>query len=169
MKSFFISLSLLITVSVKAESIKLAAITSEFDKNVTDFYIETDDQNKIHTMRYITILPNGGIDEDISLPAETVVREGAVIVVRHGREAVRIFVENFSLRTGGIIKLNYLHSGVTNNWQVKRLKVVLVENHFRLEDLENVRTNKLYMRINWSRIFGAVGIRDIQTMFSPEI
>lgn len=169
MKSFLISLFLVVAVNVHAETIKLAVITSEYDKNVTDFFLETDDQNKIHGMRYITTMPNGGIFEDVSLPAETVIRDGAVIVIRNGREAVKLFVEDFSLETGGTIKLSYLYSGVTNTWHVKRLKVVLIENQFRLHDLESVRTNKLYMKINWNRLFGAVGIREIQTSFSPEI
>lgn len=169
MKSLVISFFLALTFNVHAEVIKLAVITSEFDKNVTDFYLETDDQNKIHGMRYITTMPNGGIFEDVSLPAETVMNEGAVIVVRNGREAVKLFVEDFSLITGGTIKLSYLYSGVTNSWYVKRLKLNLVENNFKLFDLGNNRTNKLFMKINWNRIFGAVGIREIQTSFSPEI
>ncbi len=169
MKLLLISFFVTLAVSIHAETIKIAVITSEFDKNVTDFYLETDDQNKIHSMRYVTIMPNGGIFEDVTLPAETVLAEGAVIVVRNGREAVKLYVEDFSLATGGTIKLNYLFSGVTNAWHIKRLKLNLLENQFKLFDLEGIRTNKLYMKINWNRIFGAVGIREIQTSFSPEI
>lgn len=169
MKSLLITFFLTLAINVHAETIKMAVITSEFDKNVTDFYLETDDQNKIHSMRYVTTMPNGGIFEDVTLPAETVLAEGAVIVVRNGREAVKLFVEDFSLSTGGIIKLNYLYSGVTNTWYVKRLKLNLIENQLKLFDLEGNRTNKLFMKINWNRIFGAVGIREIQTSFSPEI
>lgn len=167
MKSFLFSFFLLVALNVHAEAIKLVVITSEYDQNVSDFYLETDDENKIHGMRYITTMPNGGIFEDVSLPAERVMREGAVIVIRNGREAVKLFIENFSLVTGGTIKLNYLYSGVTNTWHVKRLKVILVENQFKLFDLDGVRTNKLYMKINWNRLFGAVGIREIQTSFNP--
>lgn len=169
MKTFLISFFLLVAVNVHAEAIKLVVISSEYDKNITDFYLETDEQNKIHGMRYITTMPNGGIIEDVSLPMETVIRDGAVIVVRSGREVVKLFVENFSLDTGGTFKLNYLYSGVTNTWHVKRLKLVLVENQFKLFDLDGVPTNKLYMKINWNRLVGAIGIREIQTSFSPEI
>lgn len=169
MRSLFIFLFLILTVNVHAKVIKLAVITSEFDKNVTDFYLETDDQNKIHSMRYITTMPNGGIFEDVSLPAENVMRDGAVIVVRNGREAVKLFVENFSLETGGTIKLNYLFSGVTNAWHAKRLLLKLEENHFKLFTLESQRTNRLFLQINWSRLFGVIGIREIQTSFSPDL
>lgn len=169
MKSLLMSIFLILAVNVNAETIRMAVITSEFDKNVTDFYLETDSQNKIHSMRYVTTMPDGGIFEDVTLSPETVMAEGAVIVVRNGREAVKLFVEDFSLITGGTIKLNYLFSGLTNTWHTKRLKLNVVANSFRLFDLEGKITNKLFMKINWNRIFGAVGIREIQTTFSPEL
>ncbi len=169
MKLIFLIPFFLISLSSSAEVIKLAVINSEFDENVSDFFLITDDQNKIHSMRYVTTMPNGGIFEDVSLPAERVMQEGATIVVRNNREAVKLFVEDFSLITGGTIKLNYLYSGVTRTWYTKRLKLGLIDNQFKLFDLENNRTNKLFMRINWNRLLGAVGIRDIQTSFTSGV
>ena len=100
---------------------KVAKISSEFNKNITDFYVETDDDNVIDTVRYITTTPNGGINEDVSVPAETVMDEGSVISRHNGYEAVRLEVENFNPKSGGTIKLNYLFNGISGARQIKRL------------------------------------------------
>lgn len=156
------------SVCVSAEVIKMAVITSEFDKNVTDYYLETNDQNQIHSMRYITTMPNGGIFEDVSVSVETVMSEGAVIVERNGYEAVRLEVENFSRDAGGIIKLNYLYSGVTGVRHVKRLQLKSFENKFKLTDMQNAPVNRLFLRVNLSRIFGIIGVKDILSSYSEE-
>lgn len=166
MKLLLLTVFLFLSFQVHAEQIRLAVITSEFDKNVTDYYIITNDQGQIDSMRYITTMPNGGIFEDVMLPAERVMKEGAVLVERNGHQAVRLEVENFSVITGGTIKLNYLFSGVTGARHNKRLTLKM-EDRFRLYDAGK-EVNRLFLEANYSRIFGIVGVRSIQSSYSQE-
>lgn len=166
MKTLFLSLLMFVSLNTKAEEIRLAVITSEFDKNVTDYYVITNEQGHVDSMRYVTTLPNGGIFEDVTLPAERVMKEGAVLVERNGHQAVRLEVENFSVITGGTIKLNYLFSGVTGARHNKRLALKL-QDRYRIYDADK-EVNRLFLEANWSRLFGIVGVRSIQSSFSQE-
>lgn len=165
MKLVLFSIFFLLTAGVHAASLKVAVITSEFDKNVTDYYVETNDKNEIDGMRYITYLPNGGIFEDVSLPAERVMKEGAVMVQRDGYEAVRLEVEKFSVVTGGIVKLNYLYSGVSGSRQNKKMNLKLDNGKFKLFDTAGPEINRLFLKANWSRVFGIIGVREVQTSY----
>jgi hypothetical protein len=167
MKGLFLSVLLLfISFNIYAEEIRLAVITSEFDKNITDFFMITDNQRQVESIRYVTNMPNGGIFEDVTVAAEIVIKEGIILVERNGHQAVRLEVENFSLMTGGTIKLNYLFSGITGTRQIKRLNLKM-KDRFRLYDADN-EVNRLFLEANWSRFFGVVGVKSIQTSFIHE-
>ena len=164
MRSFiFFSFLLFVTTAVRAELTKLAVITSEFDKNVMDFYIDTNDQNHIHSLRYVTTMPDGSIIEDISVPAQTVIDEGIVIVERDGREILRLYLEKFSLEKGGIVILNHLYNGIINQWENKRLNLMSDQGRFSLFDLSGKRVNRLFLKANTTILFGIVGIKEIQS------
>lgn len=163
----FFLMSFLLSTSVLAETFKLAVITSEFDKNKTDYYLETDEIGEIDSMRYVTTTPSGAITEDVTLPAERVMKEGAVLVERNGYEAVRLEVENFSLKTGGILKLNYLYSAVSGTRSIKRLNVSQKDGRFGLFDAQT-EINRLFLKANWNRLFGIVGIKEILTSFQSK-
>lgn len=167
MRNFLITL-LLFTASVGAlaETLKLAVITSEIDKNVTEFYIETNDAGIIESLRYVTILPNGGIFEDQTVPADQVLREGTVIVERSGHDVVKLETEKFSLETGGTIKLNYLFNAMTGSRSVKRIQIKK-QPEFHLYDLQNNKINRMFVKANTSRVFGIIGVRDIETSYQP--
>ncbi len=169
MKMLLASMLFLVTATLQASVLKLAVITSEFDQNYMNFYIETDAQNNVHSMRYITTMPNGGIFEDISLPVETVINHGAVLVVKDNREAVRLNLENFSVQTGGTIKLSYLNNGITGFWQSKRLKLKLNAGRFSLYSPENALTNRLFLTANKVIFIGVVGVKDILTSYKPDV
>jgi hypothetical protein len=154
----------LFTALAHAEVFKLAEITSEFDKDVSHFYLETDDSHKIHSMRYVTIMPNGGIFEDVTLTAEEIMDRGAVLVVRDNHEAVRLEVEKFDLYQGGGVKLNYLYNGVRNTRGIKRLQLVLENGAFFLKDGDK-KINRMFFKANWVRVLGVVGIREIVTSY----
>jgi hypothetical protein len=161
---FLILISL--SIGVHAKVFKLAVITSEFDNDVTDYYLETNDQNRIVNMRYVITMPNGGIFNDVTLPAERVVDEGAVLVQRNGYEAVRLEVENFSLETGGIIKLNYLYNGITGARHNKRLYLHQTDGQFSLFELDSDPVNRMFLEANILRLVGIVGVRSVHTSFS---
>ena len=124
MKTSFLLISLLFSFTLNAGVFKLAVITSEFDQNVTDYFLETNDRDMIISMRYVTTMPNGGIFEDVSVPVERVINDGIVIVERNGLEAVRLELENFDLKKGGVVKLNYIFNGV---YWIRRLKRITIK------------------------------------------
>lgn len=165
---FLSFLLLVITLQVHAEEIKVAVITSEFDKNVMDFYLITDDKNKIDSMRYVSTLPNGGIDEDVTLPAERVMKEGATIRIVNGFQAVRIEVDNFDLHKGGIFRINYLFNALNGSRQNKRFQLNLINNEYQLLD-QGKQINRMFFVVNVNRIFGIVGIKEVKTSFLPEL
>lgn len=167
MKLILSILLLFVAATSQAEVLKLAVITSEFDDNVMDFYIVTDDQNHIDSIRYVTTLPNGGIFEDVTVPAETVMNEGVVIVERNGHQAVRLEVERFTLEAGGVVKLNYLYNGVTGTRHAKRINLGKMNAAFKLYDMDNKVLNRMFLKVNSVRVLGVVGIKEIQTSFQP--
>lgn len=164
MKSLFACLLMAFSLQVFAAEIRMAVITSEFDKNYTNYFIETNSSNQIVGMRYVTIMPNGGIFEDISVTAEQVLSDGAVIVERNGHMVVKLELENFSVIKGGTVILNYLYNGATGTRQIKKLSLQLINNEFVLFD-KTKKVNQLFLVANRLRVLGIVGVREIQSSF----
>lgn len=155
--------------AAEAKVVKLASITSEFDKDITEYYLELDNNNHIDSIRYVTIMPNGAIFQDITLPAEKVIRDGAVIVERDGYQAVRLEVENFSVVTGGTIKLNYLFNAVTGTRHVKHFNLHSHHNEFKISNSNNQIVNRMFLKANWLRLVGIVGVREIETSYALDL
>lgn len=166
-KCLIMALLVMVSFNLHAEMLKLATITSEADKNVTDFYLITNNENQIDSLRYVTILPNGGIEEDVQVPSDVVMRDGVVIEERSGYDVVRLEVENFNVKTGGTIRMNYLFSALTGARSVKKIKLEKKDEVFGLFDFQNNRINQMYVKANWSRIFGIIGVSDILTSYKP--
>lgn len=163
----FLSL-ILVTLSLVANAAqtKMAIITSEFDRDVRDYYLETDSENKIHSMRYTTTAPNGSIYEDVTATPEQVLENGIVVFEHKGYKAVILELENFNVATGGTIRINYLVSGVTGQRNVKRFALKKVGNEFLVFDGEK-RVNKMFFIVNRSRVLGVIGVKEIQSSFDP--
>ncbi len=167
MKLIFAALTFLITLSAMATEFKLAVITSEFDRDSTDFFIDTNDAQEITSLRYIITTPTGQIKEDTSIPAQTVLTDGAVMAVRNGREVIRLKVDTatFNVKTGGPVRLTYLSSGVSNSWKYVPFKLVKEGEGFKLTDEEGSPVNKLFVKVNRHPIFGVIGIKAINYYF----
>jgi hypothetical protein len=168
MKVLFSLLLVTLSLTVSAAVSKMAVITSEFDRDVRDYYLETDNQNAIHSMRYTTTNPNGGISEDVTVSPEQVMENGIVVFEHKGYKAVILELENFNVSTGGTIKINYLFSGVTGQRLHKRLSLKLVNGEFLLFDGEK-RVNKMFFIVNRSRVLGVIGVKEIQTTFDSTL
>lgn len=169
MKAFITSFLLIFSFTAFANMTKLAVITSEFDKDVMDFYVITNAKNSIDSIRYIQTTPEGRIFDDVTVPAEEVMKQaGVVIVERNGYDAVILQVENFNVDQGGIVKLNYLYNGVTNTRHLKRLKLLKKAEKFSLSDLEMNPVNRLFLTINYIRVVGIVGVRNILMSFNQD-
>ncbi len=165
MKAVLSFLFFLLSFSSAAEVFKLSVITSEFDQNVTNYFLETNDQNVILSMRYVTTMPDGDIFEDVSVSAERAMSDGIVIVERNGLQVVKLELEKFDVSFGGMIKLNYLFNGVTGKRSEKRLFLKLEQQQFMLFDQDNKRLNTMFLEANRVRIFGIVGVKSILTSF----
>lgn len=169
MKAFLSVMLILLCMNAEAKLTKLAVITSEFDKDVMDFYVITNGANQVDSIRYIQTAPNGAIISDMTVPVERVMEKGGVVIVeRDGHNAVILEVENFNVAKGGVIKLNYLHNGVTGTRHVKYSKLNMVNGRFALADMENNAINRMFLKVNYIRLIGVVGIREIVTGFAKD-
>lgn len=166
MKLFLFAVLVWSSVTAFAGELKMAVITSEFDDDMTVFYLVVNDANIIDSIRWIKYKPNGQVIRDATAPATQVIQEGVVLEERNGLEAVRLEVENFNVENGGTIRLNYLFSGVTGARKIQRLLLKKIEDNFKLSDLSGQRVNRLFLVANWSRIFGIIGIKEILTSWS---
>lgn len=162
MRSLFVFLFIFLAVNVEAKEVRMAVITSEFDQNIRNYYLEIDDKNEIHSMRYVTVLPNGGILDDETITPEQIMENGIVLFEHRGYNAVILQVENFNVKTGGTIKINYLYSGVTGARAVKTLKLNVVNKEFLLFD-QDKRVNRMFFEVNRNRVLGIIGVKAIHT------
>ncbi len=169
MKLFITIFLFLFSFAAFANMTKLAVITSEFDKDVMDFYVITNSKNRIDSIRYIQTTPEGRIFDDVTVPVEEVLRpQGVVIVERNGHDAVILQIENYNEDHGGIVKLNYLYNGATNTRHLKRLKLEKKQGSFSLFDLEMKPVNRLFLTVNYIRVIGIVGVRSILMSFNQD-
>jgi len=160
MKKILFILLLLISLASQAKEQKLARITSEFDTDVTEFFVDVID-NKINSLRYVTTMENGGIFTDLSIPIERAMADGVLLAERGGHEALKLYTERFNLEKGGDIILSYLYNGVTGTRRLLKLSLIKDGNIFYLLDPQGKRINKLFLTTNYIRIVGVVGIREI--------
>jgi hypothetical protein len=168
MKFLIASVFVALSAVAQAKMVRMAIITSEFDKNVSEYFLESDDAtNELLTLRYVTTMPNGGIFEDVTLTVEQIITQGAVLVERNGHQVVRLELENFDVKKGGTFKLNYLYNGVTGTRHVKRFVLKVVGGGFLLFDNDK-RTNRMYLEANYVRVFGVVGVKNIKASFVEE-
>ncbi len=168
MKHLIVLFLFLFSMVASAAQIKLAFITSEFDNNFRDYFLELDGNNQIHSMRYTTTASNGAILEDVTASPEQVLDEGLVVFRYKGYEAVILEVENFNVITGGTIRINYLYNGITGQRNLKFLALKLLNGEFQLFDGAR-RINKMFFEVNRSVILGAIGVKAIQTSFDPKL
>lgn len=159
--------ALLFSIAVLADERKVAVINSDIDKDIYNFYLITNDQDHVDSLRYQMVSPSGQILEDNTFPAETVIQDGIVLVRRNGHDAVRLEVgRDFNVENGGTVILDYLFSGVTGNRRKHNIRLQRLNG--RLELTEHATTNiinKMFVYGNWNRLLGLIGVREIKTSF----
>lgn len=164
MKVSLIALCLFSCLSLQAAMIKIADINSDYDQNVTEYFIELNNQNHIDSLRYITTMPNGGIFEDVTVPSNRILNESVVVVERQGRDIVILSLEDFSTIRGGTLVLNYLYNGITGSRKIKKLSLKLVKNDFLLFDGDR-KINKMFLESHRRIPVGIIGVKEIHTSF----
>lgn len=151
----------LFILNAHAAEFTLATITSNIDKDQTVFYLETNSEGAVDSMRYVTTTESGQISDDTYFTLEEVLDGGVVIEERAGHEAVRLHLKNFDAQTGGTVILNYLYNGVTSSRKELHLKLVRDGERFFLTNAKDELVDCIYLQGNWIRIVGLVGIRNI--------
>lgn len=160
----WLSLILLASLSihVSAREFKVAEIVSDLDTNVTDFLMELNQDESIHSIRIIRRSPGGQILEDHSFSALQVLQNGAVLYEREGREIIRLSVAtNFSLEKGGEARLHYLYNGIRGTWSQMKLKLLHLSGRFALFTDNGDEINHFLVRAHRRPVVGVVGVREI--------
>ena len=158
---FILLISLMSFSSLAAELI-VARITSDIDRNLTEFFIEVDSASDIHSIRIKSTTPSGQIFEDFSYTAEQVLAGGVVLHVRDGHKAVRLKVEkDFNIKAGGGVLLEYLYNGINGTRYSLPLKLMRNDGSFSLRKVTGEPLNRLFFRANRHRILGIIGVREI--------
>ena len=152
---------LLISFATSARTVKLATITSDIDQDVTEYFINFNDNNEVDSMRCRTIMPNGGIFRDETVSIEEVMTDGAVMYERDGYHVVKLQVENFNPKTGGTVKLNYLFNAITGARSTKNFYLSSGQNNVDLKDQNMNKVNRMYFVANRNILVGVVGVKEI--------
>lgn len=160
---FFLLLALFTcSFTVLAEELTMATITSDIDRNTTEFLMEVDEKGDIHSIRIKTTTPQGRITEDFSYTAEQVIVGGVILHERDGYKAVMLKVEqDFSPATGGGVILDYLFSGISGARRFLSLKLSRTDGNFTLQKVDGGPVNRLFFRANRHPILGIIGVREI--------
>lgn len=167
MKALLLCCLIFMTSGLFAAEIKMATITSNIDQDVARFFLITDDKGDIDSMRYTITKINGSISEDITHPVERVMQDGVILVERDGFSVLKLFVEKFSPKTGGIVKIDFLYSGVSGTRYYVPYKLTRNETGYDFTSLDNRPVNHLFIQGNWNVLLGLVGIRDISSSYRP--
>lgn len=162
MKTLILTLALCLSADLFAREIQIATVTGNIDTDTSYFLVEIDDAGKLDTVRFKTITRQGRVSQDSHFPVETVDDDGVVLIVRNGRDVLRLeTVKPFSFETGGEVKLSYLYSGVSNSWKSLRVKLLKSGEDFEIRTLQGEKVTQFYTKGNWHPIFGLIGISDL--------
>lgn len=161
MKSFILFF-LLFSLTAQAREIKMATIKSDVDRNTTEFLMEVDEQDTIHSIRIKTTTQSGSIFEDFTVSSEEVLRSGAVLHQQRGYQAVRLEVDkSFNIGQGGGIILDYLVSGVSGYRMKMTLRLIKQGADFVLQTNGGAPVNHFFFKGNRHPVFGVIGVREI--------
>lgn len=151
-----------------AAEMLMAKITSDIDRNVTYFHLETDGEANIHSIRIRSLTPQGQVFEDFTYSTEQVLDGEVVLHERNGYKAVKLRVEKkFSPKTGGVVFIDYLFSGVTGARYNLELLLRKSGEHFELLGGDNQLVNRFYFLANRHPIFGIIGVRKVELSYAP--
>jgi hypothetical protein len=157
---------LLVIVPVGAGEIPLATITSDIDTDITTFYVETDERHEALGIRYLTQTRSGQITDDQRFSVQEILNGGVVLQERNNYEVVRLFLPEFRPESGGLVRLRYLVNGATGTFSALHLRLLRSGQSYSLRDSQGNSVNRLFIRGNWVRVLGLVGIRDITSTFA---
>lgn len=162
MKAFILAAALFSSLSVFANEINLATITSDSDKDVTEFNLILDNVNSIDSFKLKTTTPEGQIEKDDTYPVETVLDTGVTLLEKQGRAILKLKSGGFTAAKGGTIILDFLYNGARGTRKSMKLNLVKTAKGFALQTLEGKPASKLFIVAHRVPILGTVGVSRIQ-------
>ena len=162
MKSFILVAAFLGSFSVLASEVNLATITSDSDKDVTEFSLILDGAKAIDSFKLTTTTPEGQIEKDDTYPVETVLDTGVTLLEKQGRAILKLKNGGFTAAKGGTIILDFLFNGARGTRKSMKLNLVKTAKGFILQTLEGKPASKLFIIAHRVPILGTVGVSQIQ-------
>jgi hypothetical protein len=145
-----------------AREINLATITGNVDTDTSYFMVEITEAGLLDTVRFRTVTKEGRVSQDSHFPVQTVDATGVLLLERNNRDILRLeTIKPFSFETGGLVKLSFLYSGVTNSWKSLKIQIVKVGEDFEIRTLKGEKVTRFFTKGNWHPILGLIGIADL--------
>lgn len=165
MKTLILTMILCLSANLYAREINLATITGNIDTDISYFMVEIDDAGFLDTVRFRTVTKEGRVSQDSHFPVETVDSTGVLLLERNNREILRLeTIRPFSFETGGLVKLSFLYSGVSNSWKSLKVQLVKSGEDFEIRTLKGEKTTRFFTKGNWHPLLGLIGIADLVPM-----
>lgn len=160
---------LLLTLALNAfaAETKVCVITTDVDAEKTDFFIETNSDGNLDSIRlYKTV--GQEVVSDESLPVEKAIGEDIVASEREGRAIVIIKTSNFTAEKGGNFTLSILHNALKNTRISYNMKLSKTATGFSLTGPQGQPVNRLHLLGNRAPLINRViGIKEVKASYVP--
>jgi hypothetical protein len=161
-KTIILTLALCFSTALFAREVKLATITGNVDTDTSYFLVEVTDSGDLDSVRYQTVTKEGRVSLDSVFPVQTVMAEGVYLLQRNGRNVLRLETDKtFSISNGGVVKMRYLYSGVTNTWRTLTVKMLKGADDWEIRTMKDEKVNKFFTKGNFNPVLGVIGIADL--------
>lgn len=152
------------SLSALGTELKVATITSNINRDTTEFFLEIVEDGSIDGLHILTKNARGVVTEDRRATVEEVVDSGFVVFREGNRDAVVLKVKNFTPQTGGEVIVDYLYSGVNNSRRQLKLGLKKTDADFFLHTTSGRVATMLRVYGNWAPILGLIGVSDIRVL-----
>ena len=164
MNKIFVAAAAVFSLSLHAYEVKVATITSNIDRDTTEFFIETVADGSIDGLHIVTKNPRGQVTAENRATVEEVVASGFVMLREGNRDVTILRVEDFTPEAGGKVVVDYLFSGVNNSRRKLHLGIKKTDGDFFLHTVTGASATQLRVFGNWVPLLGLVGIANVRVM-----
>jgi hypothetical protein len=161
-KTIILTLALCFSTALFAREVKLATITGNVDTDTSYFLVEVTEAGDLDSVRYQTVTKEGRVSIDSVFPVQTVIDEGVYLLQRNGRNVLRLETDKtFSVANGGVVKMRYLYSGITNSWKTLSVKMLKGTDDWEIRTMKDEKVSKFFTKGNFQAPFGVIGIAEL--------
>lgn len=154
----------LLALPLQARELKVATITSNIDRDVSEFFLELHEDGPIEGLRIVRKNARGEVVQERRASYNEVSDAGMVLIHEANRDAVILRIENFTPEEGGKVIVDYLFSGISNTRKKLELGLKKTDADFFLHTPTGGSASQLKVFGNWSPLFGLIGIATIRVM-----